>query len=276
MLTSKVNWLDILLWKLKAKRIQHTSDLFVIYPKSLPLGDFILWLGHASFYLRIKGVGILLDPVFGDIPLHKRLIPLPLDPQSLQVDLILISHGHYDHLDLASLALFNVPIVTPTGLGRYIPHRRTIELGWWEEVEVEGVRIRALPAKHWHQRSLFDRNRALWCSFSIEELFFCGDSAYSNHFRDIGKKCRIDTALLPIGAYEPRHIMAENHMDPQQAYQAFLDLRAKRFIPYHYGTFILSDEPVEEPLRWIEELAIEDGRIQILQPGEWSLLEIAP
>ncbi|NPA57571.1 MAG: hypothetical protein GXO19_07570 [Epsilonproteobacteria bacterium] len=257
---------------MRRKEIEHRSDLLVLYPKSLPLGDFLLWLGHGSFYIRIGGVGILLDPVFGHIPFHKRLTPLPIDPTTLGVDLILISHGHYDHLDLASLAPFDLPIITPIGLGHYIPGKKTIELGWWEEVELEGVRIRSLPAKHWHQRGLFDRNRALWCSFLIEDLFFCGDSAYSGHFRTIGEKCRIDTALLPIGAYEPRQIMAENHMDPHQAYQAFLDLGAERFIPYHYGTFILSDEPVDEPLRWIEKLAEEEKRIEILSPGGWTTL----
>ena len=266
---SKVSWLEIFLWKLRRQKPLHRSDLFVHYPQveTLPQG-FGIWLGHASFYVRIGGKGLLFDPVFGDIPFHKRLTPLPIDPKALKVDLVLISHGHYDHLDLASLRMLDAPCIVPRGLGKYLRFKEVVELEWWEEIEFEGLKIAALPAKHWHRRTLFDTNRALWASFLVENLYFAGDSAYADHFKKIGAEFRIDTALLPIGAYEPRHIMKENHMNPQEAYRAFLDLEAKRFIPYHYGAFILSDEPVDEPLRRIERLAKGDSRIHIVQPGE--------
>ncbi len=264
-----MSWIDIFLWKLQRKKPLHRSDLFVRYPDARALrGDFGIWLGHASFYLRIGGKGILFDPVFGDIPFHKRLIPPPLALEQLQVDLVLISHGHYDHLDITSIKPIDAPFIVPKGLGRYVKKKEVVELAWWEEMEVDGVRIAALPAKHWHRRGLLDTNKALWASFLVEDLYFAGDSAYADHFEAIAKRYKIETALLPIGAYQPRHIMKENHMDPDEAYRAFLDLQAKRFIPYHYGMFILSDEPVDEPLRRIEYLAGKDGRIQIVQPGE--------
>jgi L-ascorbate metabolism protein UlaG (beta-lactamase superfamily) len=192
-----------------------------------------------------------------------------VDPAKLRVDLILISHGHYDHLDLPSLKAIDAPVVAPKGLGRYMRHKEVRELGWWDEMEVSGVRVRALPAKHWHQRTPFDRNRAHWCGFLVDDLFFCGDSAYDEHFERIGQSFDVGTALLPIGAYLPRHIMRHNHLGPDEAYRAFLDLKARCFIPYHYGTFILSDEPVDDPLRRIEALAAKDARIKILSPGEW-------
>ncbi len=270
MLCSKLDWFEVLKWKLESigKKPRHGSDLFVRHFEGVDgKKDYILWLGHASFYIRIKGKGILLDPVFGDIPFHRRLIPMPCDTGALDVDLILISHGHFDHLDTASLKLFDAPVIAPKGLGRYIKNKDVTELEWEEEHSFEDIKITSLWAKHWHQRGLFDKNRALWCSFLIEDIFFAGDSAYSTHFKRIGAGYDVKTALLPIGAYEPRKIMRENHLNPDEAYRAFLDLEASMFIPYHYGTFILSDEPVEEPLMRIEEIARRDGRIRILSPG---------
>ena len=270
MICSNVRWIDIVRWKIGrlGRSVAHPSDLMVCrFDPGKIEGDYIVWLGHATFYLRLQSKGILLDPIFGDIPFHKRLIPFPCDPKELDVDLILISHGHFDHLDIPSLSMFDASIVVPQGLGRYVKSKKVMELEWWQDIVIEGIKIRALPAKHWHQRGLFDKNAAFWCSFLIDGIYFAGDSAYYPHFKQIGSCHDIDIALLPIGAYEPRHIMKENHLSPEEAYEAFRDLKASMFIPYHFGTFILSDEPVDEPLRRIEAMAKRDERICILSPG---------
>ncbi|MRI57965.1 MAG: hypothetical protein C6H99_00485 [Epsilonproteobacteria bacterium] len=266
MICSNVRWLDIVRWKIGrlGKRVEHRSDLAVYYKEAIE-EDCLIWLGHATFYLRLGGKEFLIDPVFGDIPFHKRLVPLPWKPKG--VDAILISHGHFDHLDIPTLTLYDAPIIAPEGLSRYIKNKEIIELAWWQERKVGDITITALPAKHWHQRGLFDKNSAFWCSFLIDTIYFAGDSAYYTHFKQIGTCYDIDIALLPIGAYEPRYIMKENHLSPEEALRAFEDLGASSFIPYHYGTFILSDEPVDEPLRRIEALASKDERIEILNPG---------
>lgn len=242
--------------------------------------DFILWLGHASFYIQLQGIKILTDPVFGDITMFKRQSPTPIETELLNPDIILISHGHFDHLDLPTLQLLDVykrqtKIILPSNLSSYLKKEANVdELGWYESVERLGIKITALPASHWHRRGIFDFNRALWCSFLIEvddtSIFFAGDTAFDKHFFEIKKRYpAIDTALMPIGAYLPREIMQDNHMNPQEALQATEILGATRMIPYHYATFILSQEPIGEPHSWISRLSKESTtEINILDVGE--------
>lgn len=236
--------------------------------------DFIVWLGHATFYMQLDGVKIITDPVFGGIPLIPRLAELPIDPKLLEPDIVLLSHGHYDHLDLKSLDVLDiygkgVKVVMPLGLGSYLKDGVSgVELDWYGTTTHNGVTIEALPASHWHRRGVFDFNRALWCSFSISSskrrLFFAGDTAMDGHFKEIKQKCApIDTALLPIGAYQPREIMKDNHLNPQEALDAAEILGAKEMLPYHYGTFKLSDEPIGEPYSWIKRLAASSSKVDI-------------
>lgn len=236
--------------------------------------DFIVWLGHATFYMQLDGVKIITDPVFGDIPLIPRLAEFPIDPKVLEPDIVLLSHGHYDHLDLKSLDALDiygkgVKVVMPLGLGSYLKDGANgVELDWYGTTTYRGVTIDALPASHWHRRGVFDFNRALWCSFSItsskRRLFFAGDTAMDGHFEEIKQKfAPIDTALLPIGAYQPREIMKDNHLNPQEALEAAEILGAKEMLPYHYGTFKLSDEPIGEPYSWIKRLAVSSSKVDI-------------
>jgi len=242
--------------------------------------DFIVWLGHATFYMQLDGVKILTDPVFGDIPLVPRLTELPIDIFLLNPDIILISHGHYDHLDMKSLELLKVyskqtKIVMPLNLSTYFKKPvNSTELGWYESVEYLGITVEAVPASHWHRRGLFDFNKALWCSFIMKSknktLFFAGDTAMDEHFEEIaGRVPSIDIALMPIGAYEPVEIMKDNHMNPQEALDATEILGAKQMIPYHYATFKLTTEPIGEPHSWITKLAKETKvDVRILDVGE--------
>ncbi len=225
--------------------------------------DFFVLLGHGTVLIQLSGVRVLTDPVFGDIPFYKRYTPCPYKPYELgKIDFVLITHSHYDHLDIPSIKSLDAEkIVVPKGAKRYlkkISGKKIIELKWFDKVEKSGVKVLFLPAKHWSKRGLLDTNRALWGSYLIEgngkSLFYAGDTAYSFHFRDIGQTFKIDCAFLPVGAYLPPYIMKHNHMNPYEAIQAYKDLKAKRFVPVHYGVFKLSDEPISEPYGKIRQL----------------------
>jgi len=277
-------------WKMKnlfsKKRPRVSDDDFKlqVHPltqKDLDIKeDFIVWLGHATFYIQLDGVKILTDPIFGDITMIPRLAAFPIDPKELKPDIVLVSHGHYDHLDLKSLQKLDIynkktKVIMPSNLSSYLKKGANIkELGWYDTTEIEGVEIWALPASHWHRRGLFDFNRALWCSFIIKAknktIFFAGDTAFDKHFTEIHKNSvPIDIALMPIGAYKPQEVMKSNHLNPEEALRASEVLDAKSMIPYHYGTFKLSDEPVGEPHSWISKLALNsEMKIDILDVGE--------
>jgi L-ascorbate metabolism protein UlaG (beta-lactamase superfamily) len=150
-----------------------------------------------------------------------------------------------------------------------------VELDWWDSVDYRGARIHFVPVQHWSQRTPWDRNRTLWGGWVIEKdgfrFLFAGDAGYSRDFRDIGERFGgFDLAALPIGAYGPRWFMRVNHMDPDEAYRAYRDVRAKDAIAIHWGTFVLSDEPFEEPAQRIAELVAKSnpGRFHLYAIGE--------
>ncbi len=181
------------------------------------------------------------------------------------IAMVLLSHNHYDHCDLRTLRMLakrdNPLVVTPLGnlpLVRSAGIRRVEEHDWWQPATTSPLPITLTPARHFSARTPFDRNRALWAGFTIEvgsaRLFFAGDSAYAPLFRDIRRRLGpIDLALLPIGAYEPRWFMQAVHMNPAEAVQAHLDLEAAESIGMHFGTFQLTSEGIDEPLRALEE-----------------------
>lgn len=243
--------------------------------------DFICWLSHASFLLQLGGKRILIDPVFGNLPFIKRQIPLPYTPETLgKIDYLLISHAHYDHLDAASVKTIAqqcprsiLPLKMGTLINKIAPKLPVVELGWHQTFESDGLSITLVPARHWSRRSAFDTNRSLWGGFVLsyggKTIYFAGDTAFGPHFEQIGKLFDIDIALLPIGAYKPEYIMKHNHLDPQEAFDAFEKLGAKMMIPMHYGTFKLSDEPFDEPLKWMKNIAAKNSKtIIFVKPGE--------
>ncbi len=265
----------ILKWQLSkrfARRLPEGIPSPIEYRDALPDGEYALWLGHASLWLNMGGTTVAIDPVLGNIPMYRRHSALPLPRAALRTDLILLTHAHYDHFDKPSVQelLRQNPeaiIVAPQGFWRYlkkeIARERCFELEWWESLMIGGLFITLVPSRHWSRRALLDTNKALWGGFVLQRgehtLYHAGDSAYGNHFREIGERFAIDEAFLPIGAYRPEAIMKHNHLSPPQALRAFTDLGAKTLIPIHYATFRLSDEPLDEPRSWFEALIERNG-----------------
>ena len=243
----------------------------------------ITWIGHASFLYQNKELNILTDP-----HLTKRASPINFaGPQRYmkptmkfkdlpKIDFVTISHNHYDHLDLKTVkwiaknnpeAIFLVPL----GLKEWFLNQsitNVIELDWWESFNINNTKITFTPVQHWSSRTLFDRNQTLWGGWHIKNnhhsLIHLGDTGYSNDFKEIYSKLgSVDLALIPIGAYAPRWFMQFSHMNPSEAVQAFIDLNATKAIGMHWGTFILTDEPVDEPpLKLEEEMGIRSLEIE--------------
>ncbi len=286
--STHVNLFKILKWKFFGKADSSVKEKavrplqLVHTPEKLRQEeDFICWLSHASFLIQLGGKRILIDPVFGDIPFYKRQIRAPYSVEELgKIDYLLISHVHYDHFDIRSLKMIEakepkavLPLHMSPVLHKAAPSLAARELDWYESVEEEGLTITLLPAKHWGRRGLFDKNRALWGGYVLrcngKCLYFAGDTAAGDHFEEIGRRFDIDYALLPIGAYKPEFIMKHNHLNPKEAFEAFEELKAKRMIPMHYGTYKLTDEPLDEPLAWMQKIAAEHpGKICFLKAGE--------
>lgn len=251
----------------------------------------ITWVGHSTFLLQIQGRNILTDPIFSTraSPVSfagpKRLVGLPLSMEELPtIDAVVISHNHYDHLDEASIrALGNEPMYfVPEGLGQWfvdngIAAERVQELAWWESSEWQNLRISATPSQHWSARSLFDRNQSHWASWLLQfegfSVWFAGDTGYNDRdFRDIGAFAEsVDLALIPIGAYAPRHFMKPHHVNEEEALQIHRDVRARKSIGMHWGTFPLTAEsPLDPPrkLAALAELLDDDSRFVTMKVGE--------
>jgi L-ascorbate metabolism protein UlaG (beta-lactamase superfamily) len=217
----------------------------------------LTWIGHASWLVQLDGISLLIDPIFSESlgPGTARFVAPALAPGELPaIDATLITHNHRDHLDLPSVRAVNRPVIAGVGLAPLFAGAKLActELEWWSETRVGSVRVRFVPSQHWSQRALNDRNATLWGGFVIEGSTACiyhsGDTAYFDGFSEIGRRAGpIDAALLPIGAYDPAWFMSKQHMNPEEATQAFCDLRARQFVAMHWGTFKLTDEPLDEP-----------------------------
>jgi L-ascorbate metabolism protein UlaG (beta-lactamase superfamily) len=283
----KIPFLKILRWQIGrwlSPKKQPAQTMPIVTHTQLPAGEYALWVGHATLWLRLGETTVAIDPVFGDIPMHHRMTPLPLPKEQLKADVVLITHAHYDHYDKATIQYMlaqnpDLIIVAPAGFWRYmkrlVDREQCFEMEWWESLMVGGLFITLVPARHWSKRTPFDTNKALWGGYVIQNeehtLYHSGDSAMGDHFKTIGDRFEIDEAFLPIGAYKPEWIMSHNHINPPQALMAAHDLGAQTLIPIHYGTLDLSDEPLNEPLEWFKECAAQDTSYlttQILNIGE--------
>ena len=261
----------------------------------------VTWIGHATMLVRIAGKNILFDPVFSErvspftFAGPKRAVPLPIDIAELpRIDVVLISHNHYDHLDLMSvMRLAAMPqgsprFLVPLGLKAWfvaLGITRVDEYDWWQETQEGGLRITFVPVQHWSKRRLDDVNQTLWGGWVVEgeglNLIHTGDTGYSKDFRDIGDRLGpFDMAFIPIGAYAPRWFMKVNHVDVPEAVQIRADLRAARAIGMHWGTIEgLTDEPLDEPPKLLARQREERGLAQVefdaMKVGETRRLEKA-
>jgi L-ascorbate metabolism protein UlaG (beta-lactamase superfamily) len=256
-------------------------------------------IGHVTVLIQTAGMNILTDPVWSMRaspsqyagPKRVRAPGIKLDALP-PIDLILVSHNHYDHLDTATLAelvqRFDPVIITPLGNDAIIrkasPRARVTAIDWDESAGCGDLVIEAEPVNHWSARWSTDRNEALWAGLTIhtpsKRIFFNGDSGYAGGWwadRLIKKHQRIDVSLSPIGAYAPRWFMADAHMDPDEAVEVFKRLGSPATLGYHWGTFQLTDEPINEPAERlaaaIAREAIDPGLFRTLEPGEgWEIV----
>jgi L-ascorbate metabolism protein UlaG (beta-lactamase superfamily) len=250
----------------------------------------ITWLGHASFLVQLDGVSLLLDPALRPtiFPGLARNVPVGVPVERLPpIDAQLVSHSHYDHLDLPTLQAVGAPVIAGLRLERMFRSYGLFctELGWWQTARVRDVRITFVPSQHWSRRGLGDMNETLWGGFVIQgstaTIYHSGDTAWFDGFAEIGRRFPgIDAALLPIGAYDPAWFMERQHLNPEQALRAFLALGARTFVAMHWGTFKLTDEPLDEPPVRLEaervRLALPADRVRVLAVGETLPLPRAP
>jgi len=240
-------------------------------PIKQSIEPIITWIGQATFLIQIDGINILTDPIFYDISyFFPRLVPAGIAPEHLPtIDVLLISHDHRDHMEKQSLLRLiphNPMILAPHGLGKRLARwgfKKIIEHYWGDKTTFttpagEKTTFTFLPAAHWAGCNIFNINKSMYGSWMIEHeahtIYFGGDSSYANHFKEIGQDfSSIKTALLPISPIEPRHLVEHAHLDGKQAIQAFLDLKAKQFIPMHWGTFQFGTEKYEEPIIRLKE-----------------------
>ena len=249
-----------------------------------------IWFGHSSFLLNMEGKIILVDPVLSDSAapvsfLVQRFQAPVLKLEELpEIDYIIISHDHYDHLDMETVKFFadkKAEFITPLGVGEHIKSwgiekSRVSEMDWWQETQRDQIKIIATPAQHFSGRGLVKQNHTLWASWVIQSskhnVYFSGDTGYDIHFKDIGEKYGpFDIAFIENGQYNPQ--WEEVHMLPEQAAQAYFDLKAKKFFPIHWGMFELSLHSWYEPIVKISELG-EKRDIDIVAPRIGEMISV--
>ncbi len=243
----------------------------VEYPRADVSTHLATWIGHSTVLLQMAGLNVITDPVFAAraspfASLGPRRVmdaAMPLDALP-PLDVVLVSHNHYDHLDRDSTerlaATTNATWVAPLKLGETLTRwgvRDVVELDWWQSANVRGLDLTATPARHFSGRSLTDRFATLWCGYtiasSIARAYFVGDSAYHPEFGEVGERCGpFDFLMMPIGAYDPRWMMRSVHLDPEEAVQAYVDVGSAHdvqplMLGIHWGTFRLTDEAMDEP-----------------------------
>jgi L-ascorbate metabolism protein UlaG (beta-lactamase superfamily) len=260
----------------------------------------VTWIGHATLLLQIGGRNLLIDPIFSDraSPVSfagpKRRVPLPVRLDELPpIDAVLVSHNHYDHLDRETLRMLQAQpggpprFVVPLGIDRWLKGEgitRVDRLDWWDVLRVDGLEIHLTPAQHWSSRSPWDRNTTLWGGFVVRtpgfSFWYSGDTGYSADFRDIGARFGgFDLVAIPVGAYAPRWFMKDQHVDPMEAVQVFKDVGAREGVGVHWGTFELTDEPLDAPIAALREaldaLGVARERFVLYRHGETRVYEPA-
>jgi L-ascorbate metabolism protein UlaG (beta-lactamase superfamily) len=288
-------WLDVLRWKFNS-RPQPSPRFVPDVAQSKPQSSVkdselrVTLINHSTVLLQQKGSNILTDPIWSErasplgwIGPRRRRKPGVRWEDLPFIDTVLLSHNHYDHLDLASLrrlaARGQSQFVVPAGVARLLRSQGigpVHELDWGQSLAVAGTKVHSVPALHFSARGLFDRNRTLWCGYIIEAwgriIYFAGDTAFGEHFASIRERFGAPyLALLPIGAYEPRWFMSPVHMGPEEAVKAHQILGAQTSIATHHGTFQLADEGLDEPKKRLLECAPSNSFL-ILNNGQSEVL----
>ncbi|HJV47175.1 MAG TPA: MBL fold metallo-hydrolase [Bacillota bacterium] len=289
---NKKTWDHFIRWQ-RARRTELKDYSYVI-PSSRKIDlkflqsnrseTSITWIGHSTFLIQVNGLNIVTDPVWAmRMGLHNRLtmpgIPIAAIPE---IDVVLISHSHYDHLHFRSIRSLkgNPEYLVPEGLAYKFMDKgfyKVREFSWWQEWEYGPVTFSFVPAQHWSKRTPWDTNTSHWGGWVItaengESTYFVGDSGYFDGFKKIGSRFNLNHVLMPIGAYEPEWFMSLQHVSPEEAVRAFMDVRGRNFIPMHFSTFRLADDtPWEAIVRleaeWVRQ-GIEKERLRILKLGE--------
>jgi N-acyl-phosphatidylethanolamine-hydrolysing phospholipase D len=260
--------------------------------------DSLTWVGHSTFLLQLAGLNLLTDPHFtGRASPLSFAGPARLNPPGLAladlppIDLVLVSHNHYDHLDEGSVRAIaeahpEAQFVVPLGLAAWFRRRgigRVTELDWWGAAQLGAAKVSAVPVQHFSGRGLHDRDATLWCGFVLElggrRVFFAGDTGYSKDFADIAERFpAMDLSLLPIGAYDPRWFMGPVHVDPAEAVRIHQDLRSRLSVAMHWGTFRLTAEPLDEPplllAQALEGAGVAPEAFLVFRHGETRLLQL--
>jgi N-acyl-phosphatidylethanolamine-hydrolysing phospholipase D len=304
---------DVLRWSRERRRVERaptpvrgsfpTAAPSITHPRSAHDATAVTWVGHSTVLLQAGGLNILTDPMWSEraFPVQwmgpRRVMDPALAIESLPpLDVVLLSHSHYDHLDKATVKRLarghpDATWVVPLKLGRYVTAfgvRHAVELDWWSGADVRGVSVSATPARHFSARRVGDRNRTLWSGFALtvagRRIYFAGDSAYHPEFAEIGARYGpFDLVLMPIGAYDPRWFMHIVHVNPEEAVQAYSDLVSAHsaaplplMLGIHWGTFRLTDEPMDEPPRraqaaW-QAAGFPDDRLWIARFGQTRAL----
>ena len=268
--------------------LEIDTDVGALHDNARIMRPTVTWVGHSTLLVQMAGATFLTDPIWsqaagpGGRIGARRWLDAALPIQQLpRIDFVLISHNHYDHLDLPSLreiaersphAVFFVPLENGELL-RDEGIERVVELDWGDRRSLGAVTVHCLPAQHWSQRGIGDQRRALWASWAVtsfeRRFYFGGDTGLFDGFRTIGDAFGpFDLAAVPVGAYEPHAIMAFSHMDPEQAVDAALDVGARRMLAIHHGTFDLADEPPGEPAQRFREAAHTAG---LTEEEAWTL-----
>jgi len=245
----------------------------------------LTWVGHSTFLVQMGHLTFLTDPTWSSTASPVALGPRRFVEPGLSmdklppVDFVIVSHNHYDHMDLPTLKALSgrgarifVPLANAETL-RSAGIETVEELDWWQTATVKGVKVHCVPARHWSRRALFDGNRALWSGWAVvaadRRFYFAGDTGTFAGFQEIGERLGpFDLAAVPIGAYEPQAMMAPAHMTPEEAIDAAIALRATRSVAMHFGTFDLSDEPIDEPPKRFRAASAAAGRSEI---NDWVL-----
>ncbi|WP_040209277.1 MBL fold metallo-hydrolase [Neobacillus jeddahensis] len=244
------------------------------------------WVGHSTFLLQINGLNILTDPVWAKrMGLDKRLTEPGLSLEEIPlIDMVVISHGHYDHLDFPTLKKIkgDPHYFVPVGLKSLFTkkgYQKVTEMNWWESTDIGGINLHFVPAQHWTRRSLTDINSSHWGGWIFqsqqETIYFVGDTGYFSGFKQIADRFTIDTVFMPIGAFEPEWFMAPAHISPEDSVKAFIELQANNFVPMHYSAYRLADDTGPEALdrlyREWEKQKLPQEQLKVLRLGETVL-----